>query len=287
MLYQDLLNGLVLSSMYILMAVGLTLIYGVLKLLHIAHASVFAIGAYASVTWYVRVHQDFFSSILVGTLVAAMAGVIVERLVHRPFMGKPRVITIQAGIGVYIFLSDAFRYVFGPFTFGYPVLAGGNAFTVGEVTLTYFQLELMASAVLILILLWLFLKTRTGLALRATSQDFEMASVMGINARRVILITFFVSSAIAGFAGVMYSMYYNWVNPAVGDLALTEGLAIILLGGMGSVKGSVVAGLILALAESLTKSYLPSVLPPYAIAFAILMFILIVRPWGLFGRDVF
>jgi len=287
---QYLINGLVLSSFYILIAVGLTLIYGVMKILHIAHGAVYAVGAYVSLETFLLTH-DVILSLIVGSCVGCLASLAIQGVVYERLLatGASRVSVVVASIGIYIAMKDAFRLLFGPYTLSYPMLIA-NLFGKIELFTTIFtvyQASVILSVISVILGLWFFLnKTKEGLALKATAQDAEMSSAVGINVRRVRVVTSLICGLLAGYAGSVVGMYYNTIERSMGDLAINQGLAIIVLGGMGSVLGAVVASLILGMAETLTVALIPQPIPPYLISFPLLILILVLRPTGLLkGRS--
>jgi len=282
---QYLINGLVLSSFYILISVGLTLIYGVMKVLHIAHGAVYTIGAYASLAIFLVTH-NIILTLIIGSCIGSIASLVIHEAVYERLLatGASRVSVVVASIGVYILMKDTFRLLFGPYALSYPILIG-NLFGKVELstaTLTLYQVFIILSITLIILGLWFFLnKSKEGLALKATAQDAEMASALGINVRRVRFLTSLLSGLLAGYAGSVVGIYYNSIERTMGDLAITQGLAIIVLGGMGSVLGAVLASFILGMVETLTVAFIPTPIPPYLISFPLLIAILVLRPTGL------
>jgi len=283
-LLQQILNALTVGSIYAMIAIGLAMIYGILRVLHIAHAGMYAVGAYLGLLLYV--HTRSFSLALTGAMVlTGVLGGLIERIVYRPMLTRPRIVALIASIGLYICLSDLLRIVAGPHE---------HAFDVG-ITATYRLLGLtiagadfviLGGTSAIFVLLWLFLqRTRMGFAIRAVAQDPEAARTMGIDADRTVQLVFFVGSAIAAFGGVMVGILYNAVYPTMGDTVSYKGLALIVIGGFGSLVGSAVAALALGIGETLIMTYTQVPLSREGIAMLMLIILILVRPQGLLGRE--
>jgi branched-chain amino acid transport system permease protein len=207
------------------------------------------------------------------------------RFLYRPVLGRPPLVPLIISIGAFMFLEDLYRLVMGPYIKSLPVTIRAAGFETAAVRLTGYQLFIVAAAAgLLLGLWWLMRGTRLGLAWRASAQDLETAAAHGINTDVIIGVCFVIGSAIAAVAGVMVGGYYNQVYPSMGSVPAYKALAVIVLGGMGSVPGTVIAGLALGLAETLTMVWVGTFLPRDAIAFLVLILMLLVKPTGLLGR---
>ncbi len=284
MVVQQIANGVVLGSLYALVALGLTLVYGVLRILHVAHAGVFVLGAYVGVLVYLPT-GSLALAIVSAAVVCSLAGLIMYRFLYRPVLGRPPLVPLIISIGAFMFLEDLYRLVMGPYIKSLPVTIRAAGFETAAVRLTGYQLFIVAAAAgLLLGLWWLMRGTRLGLAWRASAQDLETAAAHGINTDVIIGVCFVIGSAIAAVAGVMVGGYYNQVYPSMGSVPAYKALAVIVLGGMGSVPGTVIAGLALGLAETLTMVWVGTFLPRDAIAFLVLILMLLVKPTGLLGR---
>ena len=278
-------QGLVQGSIYALIALGLTLVYGLLRILHVAHASLFTLGAYVGVL-AANAGAGLPLAFAAAMLAAGAAGVLMFRLAYQPLLAKPPFVALIASIGLYIASEEAFRIVFGAqgLSFTEPPLQGQIALGGG---LHFKQAELMVMAgtvVIIGILAWLQSRTRIGVACQATVTDPQMAESFGISLRKVRDINFFVGSALAGFAGVWVALLNNLVEPTMGSVPSYKALAIIVLGGLGSVPGTLAASLVLGVIEAFGTIYLGKLLDRNAIAFAFLILVLMLRPQGLFAR---
>jgi branched-chain amino acid transport system permease protein len=278
-------QGLVQGSIYALVALGLTLVYGLLRILHVAHAALFTLGGYVGVL--ITNSTGSLSLAIVAAMIAAgIAGVAMYRLCYEPILSQPPFVALIASIGLYIAAEELFRIIFGASGLSYqnPPLQEQVAL-FGMLSFKQAELMVMAGTIVIIAALgFLQTKTRIGIACQATVMDGQMAESFGINLRRVRDINFFVGAALAGFAGVWVALLNNLVEPTMGSVPSYKGLAIIVLGGMGSVRGTLLAALVLGIVESFGTIYLGQFLDRNAIAFAFLILILMFRPQGLFVK---
>ncbi len=282
---QELLNGLTLSGVYVAIALGLTLTYGILKILHIAHAGVYLWGAYLGYMGYITT-GSVVVSLLVASLSAAVIGLAIERLVYLPALNKPPHITLIMSIALFIFLTETAAKIFGYYPKGFTIHWPLITWNIGGVVITSMQVFFLAIVYGASLGVWFWTsKTKVGLASRALIQDIEVAKSMGVNIKRVIDMNFLIGSALAGLSGVLVGMYYTMIYPHMGDVVAYKGLVVIVLGGFGSVPGAITGGLILGVSESYLTAYLGNILPRDAFAFLIMIIILILRPQGLFGRS--
>ena len=285
MLFIELIaQGLIQGSIYALIALGLTLVYGLLRILHVAHAALFTLGGYMGVL----VTNQFDSlglAMLVAMLVSGFAGVLMYRLCYEPILHQPPFVALIASIGLFIASEEIFRIVFGAYGLSYrnPPLQAQVA--LGPLSFKQAELLVMVGGALIIgVLAPLQSRTRLGIACQATVTDPEMAESFGIDLKKVRYVNFFIGSALAGMAGVMVALLNNLVEPTMGSVASYKALAIIVLGGLGSVPGTLMAALILGVVEAFGTIYLGKLLDRNAIAFAFLILVLMVRPQGLFSR---
>ena len=285
MLFIELIaQGLIQGSIYALIALGLTLVYGLLRILHVAHAALFKLGGYMGVL----VTNQFDSlglAMLVAMLVSGFAGVLMYRLCYEPILHQPPFVALIASIGLFIASEEIFRIVFGAYGLSYrnPPLQAQVA--LGPLSFKQAELLVMVGGALIIgVLALLQSRTRLGIACQATVTDPEMAESFGIDLKKVRYVNFFIGSALAGMAGVMVALLNNLVEPTMGSVASYKALAIIVLGGLGSVPGTLMAALILGVVEAFGTIYLGKLLDRNAIAFAFLILVLMVRPQGLFSR---
>lgn len=283
-LSQQLVNALSLGSVYAMIAVGLALIYGVLRILHIAHAGVYAAGAYIGLLFYNLTDQ--FVLALVGAMIGAgLLGVIIERFIYRPMIDKPRIVILIASIGLFICLADLFRILGGPHQLSFRVPELQAPYSLGVVDTSGVHLAIIGGTALLLAALWWFLKyTKTGFAIRAVAQDRDAAESVGINVSRSVEMVFFIGSLIAAFGGVMVGVLQNAVYTNMGDMIAYKGLALIVIGGFGSVPGAALAAFLLGFTETFVTTYTHVPLSREGIAMLLLVLLILFRPQGLMGR---
>lgn len=272
--------------MYALMALGLTLVYGLLRILHVAHAGIFTLGAYIGVV-VANMTGSIGMALFCAILAASIAGPVVYRLLYEPILKEPPYVPLIASIGLFIAMEDGFRLVFGPYgmSFDHNPWFVTSYNIVGTVTMNVVQIAMAGAAALLFGALAVFFAiSRMGVAWRATVTDPQMAESFGIDPVKMRYLNFAISSAFAAVAGVLVGLLNNLVEPGMGAVISYKGLAIIVLGGLGNVQGALVASLILGVAESFGSIYLGQVLDRDAIAFLVLIVVLMVRPQGLFGK---
>ncbi|MEY3664208.1 MAG: hypothetical protein RLZZ153_390 [Pseudomonadota bacterium] len=286
MYYLDLLViGLVWGCTYAMMALGLTLVYGLLRILHVAQATVFTLGAYAGVLT-ANASGSLALAFVVAVVSACVAGVLIYRLVYEPLLSKPPFVPLVASIGLLIAMEDGFRLLFGPYGLSF----AQNPWFAASVSLMGIQLN-MVQVVLVLtalvsisVLAWIAGSTRLGVGLRATVTDAAMAESFGVNRVRVRTATFLAASALAGVSGLLVGMLNNLVEPGMGGLIAYKGLAIIVLGGLGSVPGTLVASILFGLIESFGTVMLDQIMDRDAVAFVFMLLMLLIRPQGILGK---
>lgn len=284
MFWEQLINGLTLGSTYALIALGYTMVYGIVQLINFAHGEIYMFGAFVGL-FLVLAGMNIFIGLLGAMVFCMLLGMLVERIAYRPLRGKSsRLSALISAIGVSIFLSTLMALYRGTNTTRYPEVLGSGTYNIGSVQVSSLQvIILVVSAFLMVALQLLIQKTRIGKAMRACSQDLEASSLMGINVNRVISATFAIGSALAAAGGVMVGIYYNAVWPYMGTMAGMKAFAAAVLGGIGSVPGAMIGGLSLGVMEIMGVAYLSSSYKD-AIAFAILILVLIIRPQGLLGQ---
>ena len=287
---QQLVNGISLGSIYALIALGYTMVYGVLRLINFAHGDVYMVGAYTGYYLSRRLKGDEPSLlgalvVMLGAMLAcAVLGVIIERFAYRPVRRAARLTLLITAIGVSLFLENGAQIVFGADPKFFPSLAPRADFLVGGVRLTSEQLTVIAVSFLLMILLRFFiLNTRTGKAMRAVSFNLDAAKLMGISTDRIIAITFALGSALAAAAGVLIGMQIPKIDPLMGIIYGLKAFVAAVLGGIGNIPGAVIGGLLIGTSEVMVVGYLSSTYRD-AIAFGILILVLLLRPQGIFGR---
>ncbi|MBO8141629.1 MAG: branched-chain amino acid ABC transporter permease [Firmicutes bacterium] len=285
MLAQQFVSGIVIGGVYALIAMGLTLVYGVLRILHVAHAAVYATGAYVGLITFQRT-DNLWLGLAAAAVFCGLFGVMIHRFVYGPLLDQPRIVPLIASIGLFIFSQDFLRLLFGPYAMSFPASVPFGLLELGDAVIPGRQVFILAVTAVLLALTWYVVgRTRLGLAWTAVSQDAETAVAMGVNVPRVVAFNFLFGSSIAAIAGILVGMHYNSVYPAMGEMPAYKMLAVVVLGGLGSVPGTVVAAFLLGLVETLLVGFAGFVLPRDAIAFVALIAILLLRPEGLFGRS--
>ena len=294
MFLQQLINGLTLGNVYALIALGYTMVYGILELINFAHGEIYMLGAYLGIIllgFFTAIGLTAFSLPLSLFLVMVLTvlfcssyGYTIEKIAYKPLRSAPRLSPLISAIGVSIFLQNYVMLTQGATDKVFPSVIGNEGFEILSTRVTWLQVAIIGTSGLIMILLHTFvMKTKTGKAMRAVAQDKVMASLVGINIDRVISITFIIGSGLAAVAGIMVAMYYGLVNYSIGYSAGIKAFTAAVLGGIGSIPGAMVGGVLLGLIESFGASYISSEYKD-AYAFIILIMILLVKPEGLFGR---
>ncbi|MBP1932558.1 branched-chain amino acid ABC transporter permease [Ammoniphilus resinae] len=287
MILEQLINGITLGSIYAIVALGYTLVFGVLDILNMAHGEIFMFGAFMGVLVTNTLKLPLIVAFLVAIGVTAILGFLLETLALRPLRGKKGVSHLApliSTIGVSIFLENLAHHFFGAGNHPFRTSFSEMSFQIGTVTVYAVQIVIFVIAVLLMVGLSFWLsKTKAGKALRACAESLEAASILGVNTKKMITTTVIIASVMGGIAGVLVGMAFNSVSPQMGLSMGLKGLAIIILGGMGNVKGAMAGGLILGLAETLVVVFGESGYRD-AIAFALIIIILLVRPQGLFGK---
>jgi branched-chain amino acid transport system permease protein len=283
MLLQQILNGLTAGSVYALIALGYTMIYGILGLINFAQGELYMAGAFATVLLLSVYEVNFFVAFLFGMGVAAVLGVILERVAFRPLRGSHPLVPLISAIGASIFLQSLALLLFGPADRAFPRHFEFASLDIAGVNISTLQVAILGTALFFMVLLVVFVKyTKFGKAIVATALDQETARLMGINVDRMIALTFLIGSALSGAAGIMMAIFYNATYPCMGLLPGLKAFSAAVLGGVGNIPGAIVGGLILGVAENLGAGYLSSGYKD-AVAFAILIVVLLVRPSGLLG----
>lgn len=292
MFWQQVINGLTLGSIYAIVALGYTLVFGVLEILNMAHGEIFMFGAFIGLMMVLHFHAPLSVAFLAAIVVSALLGFLMEKFALRPLRGKEGVSHLApliSTIGVSIFLENLAHKVFGAETEPFPVSFANISYTIGtqdipvKIYLVQIVIFVISVAMMIGLSLWLS-RTKAGKGLRATAENIETASLLGVNTQRMITLTIIIASAMGGVAGILVGMAFNAVSPQMGLEMGLKGLAIIILGGMGSIKGAMVGGMILGLTEVMSVAYGDSGYRD-AIAFLMIIVILLVRPQGLFGQS--
>jgi branched-chain amino acid transport system permease protein len=294
MFLQQLINGLTLGSVYALIALGYTMVYGILELINFAHGEIYMLGAYLGIIFlgfftvtgltHYNLPLALILTFVLSIIFCSSYGFTIEKIAYKPLRNAPRLSPLISAIGVSIFLQNYVMLTQGATDKVFPSLFSNSGIEFLSVRTTYLQLFIiLASGILMLALRFFVRKTKMGKAMQAVAQDKIMASLVGINIDTVISSTFIIGSGLAAVAGVMVAMYYGLVNYSIGYIAGIKAFTAAVLGGIGSIRGAMFGGILLGLVESLGASYISSEYKD-VYAFAILIIILLVKPGGLFGK---
>ena len=289
---QHIINGLNLGAVYALIALGYTMVYGVLQLINFAHSEVYMVGAFASFYGanYFKLSEhpgwsSFFLTLLMAIVVCSLLGLLIERFAYRPLRNAPKLNALITAIGVSLFLQFAGQVVFGADPKFFPqVLIDRTLFQWGAVQIQLFDVTILTVALTAMALLhYMIQHTRMGMAIRAVSFSFRSATLMGINVNFVIMVTFVIGSSLAGIAALLVALKYPKIDPLMGMLYGLKAFVAAVLGGIGNFRGAMLGGLLMGLSEEMVVSYLSSSLRD-ALAFGILIFVLLLKPSGLMGQ---
>ena len=290
LLLQQLVNGITLGGVYALIAVGYTMVYGVIQLINFAHGEIYMLGGFMAYTLVAVLGMPFFPAFILTLLICAILGVILDFVAYRPLRKAPRLAALITAIGMSIFLQNMAMLVWGSQIKSYPrdilpLFFSESAITFGDVSLSWLQLFILAITLSSMIILHLTIhKTRIGMAMRAISQDKTASALMGIGVNRVISFTFAIGSAMGGMAGILVGLYYNAIFPTMGYVAGIKAFAAAVLGGIGSVPGAMLGGGVLGIAEVMGAGYISSEYRD-GISYAVMIAVILFKPSGLIGKQ--
>lgn len=283
---QQLVNGLSLGSIYALIALGYTMVYGIIKLINFAHGDIYMLGAYCAFLITTYCGLGFIPALLISMIFCGVVGVLIERIAYKPLRHATRITALITAIGVSYVLEYATQYIMGSEVRTYPKLLTSASFHLGPVTITMQQVYIFVITVILMVVLqFIVQKTKMGRAMRAVSVDEDAARLMGIDVDKTISFTFLLGSALAGVAGVLVGIYYNSINPLMGMTPGLKAFIAAVVGGIGSIPGAMIGGLFIGIAETMVTAY-GSSLYKDAIVYIILILILILKPAGLLGKNV-
>jgi len=284
-LIQQLINGVSLGSIYALIALGYTMVYGIIKLINFAHGDIYMVGAYIGFFATSMLHLPVLPALIISMVVTGLFGMLIERLAYRPLRHAPKVSVLITAIGVSLFLEYTSMFFVSPQPRTFPNVMESVTYHMGPFVVNSQQiLILVITTILMVVLTYIVQKTKIGKAMRAVSFDTETAQLMGIDANRVISITFGIGSALAAAGGVLVGVYYNSIDPLMGIMPGLKAFIAAVLGGIGIIPGAMAGGVILGIIESLVSGFLSSTFRDAA-AFAILILVLLFKPSGLFGKN--
>ncbi|MHA6602923.1 branched-chain amino acid ABC transporter permease [Aerococcus urinae] len=281
---QQLINGVALGSIYALMALGYTMVYGIIGLINFAHGDIYMVGAFVGFTLITNVGMGVFPALILAMLFTAVLGVIIERVAYKPLRGATRIAALITAIGVSMLLQNVMIFLRGPEVRAFPADLPDWSLQLGSFTINSQQILILAVTIILMIALQVIVqKTKLGQAMRAVSVDPDAAQLMGINANTIISFTFLIGSALAGAAGVLVGIYYNSISPLMGVNIGTKTFVAAVVGGIGSIPGAVLGGLIIGIVETFVSMIGLSTWKDAAV-YIILIIILLVKPTGLLGK---
>ncbi|MHB1652541.1 MAG: branched-chain amino acid ABC transporter permease [Desulfitobacteriaceae bacterium] len=285
-LIQQLVNGLSLGSIYALIALGYTMVYGIIKLINFAHGDVMMVGAY--VGWYAttRLHLSFIPALLLAMSFCALLGIVIEKIAYKPIRNATRIAALITAMGVSLFLEYGGMLVVTAEIRTYPPVFPETLYNIGGIDFKYGDVVMVVTSVVLMVLLHFVVQyTKVGKSMRAVSFDKDAALLMGINVDNTITATFAIGSALAAAAGVLMGVYFNTIDPLMGIIPGLKAFVAAVLGGIGIIPGAMVGGLVLGLTEALVSGLGASTWRD-AVAFLILILVLIIKPSGIFGKNL-
>ncbi len=283
--FQQLINGVSLGSIYALIALGYTMVYGIMRLINFAHGDIYMLGAYVGFFVTTQLKLGFFPALISAMVIIGLLGVIVEKLAYKPLRHSSKISILITAIGVSLLIEYGTMYFLSPQPRTFPPVLPDTVFHLGSVIISFQQLVILVSTVVLMLLLWYIVQyTKMGKAMRAVSYDTDAALLMGINVDHVISFTFALGSSLAGAAGVLVGIYYNTIDPLMGIMPGLKAFIAAVLGGIGIIPGAMMGGIILGVVEALVSGFLSSTFRDAA-AFGILIIILLIKPTGLLGKN--
>lgn len=287
---QQMINGLTLGSVYALIALGYTLVYGIIKLLNFAHGDIFMVGSFVSYYLILSFNMNIFVAFLGTMVITAVLGVITDQVAYKPLRSAPRISALITAIGVSYLLRNGMIVLAGAETRAY-LQAFDNvpsfvnqSFQIGNITIRVMQVILLVTTIALMVILqFIVQKTKMGKAMRAVSVDADAAQLMGIDTNTVIAFTFVLGSALAGASGMLVGIYYNSISPLLGAGYGTKAFVAAVIGGIGLIPGAVLGGYLLGMTEVMITAYGNSMIRD-AVVYIILIVILLIRPAGLLGK---
>lgn len=281
---EQILNGLRSGSIYALIALGYTMVYGIAKMINFAHGDIIMVGAYALYVGLAILHLPVVGAVLLSLVACTLFGVIIERVAYKPLRSAPPLAVLITAIGVSFLLQSVSLLIFGATPIPQESIIKYAGFSIGNISVSGITVvTLVVTTICMATLTWFIHKTKLGSAMRAVSEDKGAAELMGIDVNKTISLTFAIGSALASIAGILYVCQYQSLRPTLGAMPGIKAFVAAVLGGIGSVPGAMLGGIILGLIESLSKAYLSTELSD-AIVFGILVLVLLIKPSGLLGK---
>ncbi len=285
MFLQQLVNGISLGSIYALIALGYTMVYGIIKLINFAHGDVYMVGAYIGFAVTTYTSLGFIPALIISMAACAVLGVLIERIAYKPLRTSSRIAVLITAIGMSFLLEYVMMFFVGAEARSYPPILKRTVFDLGGIVINTQQIVIVGTAIVLMILLQFIVhKTKRGKAMRAVSIDKDAAELMGINVNSTISFTFFIGSAFAGAAGVLVGVYYNSIDPLMGMMPGLKAFIAAVFGGIGSIPGAMIGGVGIGVIETMVSGYGSSMYRDAAV-FVVLILILIIKPSGILGKS--
>lgn len=282
---EQLINGLRSGSIYALIALGYTMVYGIAKMINFAHGDIIMVGAYSLYVTIGVLKLPVVLGVIITIVVCALLGVLIEKVAYKPLRKAPSLAVLITAIGISFLLQSLALLIFDAKPIAFKSIVTLKAVTIGGITISGVTIVTLGVTFVCMVLLTLFInKTKAGSAMRAVSEDKAAAQLMGINVNKTISMTFAIGSALAAIAGIMFVCQYQSMKPTLGALPGIKAFVAAVLGGIGSIPGAMIGGLLLGLIESISKAYISSELAD-AIVFGVLVLVLLVKPSGLLGKN--
>ena len=281
---NQLINGMHVGSIYALIALGYTMVYGIVRLINFAHGDILMVGAYTAVVMISMLNLPLLVVLPAIILICVLLGVLIERIAYKPLRSSPRISSLITAIGVSMLLQNGAQLIFSPSPRAYPILISVAPLTLGTLRLSFTTVLTILTSAALMVGLQLFIsRSRRGKAMRAVSEDMAAAQLMGVNVNNTITMTFAIGCALAGIGSILYGIAYPMVSPTLGSLPGLKAFIAAVLGGIGIIPGAMLGGFIMGIAESLTKAYISSRLSD-AVVYGILIVVLLFKPSGLLGK---
>lgn len=281
-----LINGLSLGSIYALIALGYTMVYGIAKMLNFAHGDIIMVGAFSVIVATSSFGVSPWIGCIIAVLVCLIFGVLIEKIAYKPLRKSPPLTVLITAIGVSYFLQSLALLIFGSDQRSFPTIIKADPVVIGELTIRSESITTLIAGMIIMTALTLFIqKTKMGKAMRAVSEDKEAAELMGISVNKTITTTFAIGSSLAAVAGIFFGNMYGYIGPYTGSMPGIKAFVAAVFGGIGSIPGAMLGGLLLGVIENMSKAYISTELSD-AIVFGVLIFVLVIKPTGLLGKKI-
>ena len=282
---QQMVNGISLGSIYALIALGYTMIYGIIKLINFAHCDVYMIGAYIGFAATTYANLGFFPALIISMVACSVLGMIIEKVAYKPLRNSSKIAVLITAIGMSLLLEYTMMFFVGAEVRSYPKVLSDASYNIGNIVINMQQIFIVLTAIALMIILqFVVKKTKIGKAMRAVSADKDAAQLMGIKVDSTISFTFAIGSSLAGAGGVLVGIYYNSIDPLMGMMPGLKAFVAAVFGGIGSIPGAMIGGLSIGVLETLVSGYGNSMYRD-AFVFAFLIIILILKPSGLLGKN--